>query len=120
MTLRPLLFAAALLASEGAPAVAAPSPAPTGATRVEVSPERILDLAELEVSFDTVRAEYYRKPNPQVLLDGARVGIVSYLRSRGVAAPVLAYPHATGVYSHDLHELDGATQLGDPMAAVDH
>jgi carboxyl-terminal processing protease len=106
VTLRPLLFAAALLASEGAPAVAAPSPAPTGATRVEVSPERILDMAELEVSFDTVRAEYYRKPNPQVLLDGARVGIVSYLRSRGVAAPVLAYPHATGVYSHDLHELD--------------
>ena len=63
-------------------------------------------MAELEVSFDTVRAEYYRKPNPQVLLDGARVGIVSYLRSRGVAAPVLAYPHATGVYAHDLHELD--------------
>src|ERR1700722_16008268 len=106
VTLRPLLFAAALLASEGAPAVAAPSPAPTGATRVEVSPERILDMAELEVSFDTVRAEYYRKPNPQVLLDGARVGIVSYLRPRGIGAPALAYPHATGTYAHDLHELD--------------
>jgi carboxyl-terminal processing protease len=106
MTLRPLLLAAALLASGGAPATAAPSPAATGVTSVEVSPQRILDMAELEVSFDTVRAEYYRKPNPQVLLDGARVGIVSYLRSRGIAAPVLAYPHATGVYAHDLHELD--------------
>ncbi len=107
MTVRPLLTAAAFLAWGCARAWAAPAPAATGATRVEVSPQRILDMAELEVSFDTVRAEYYRRPNPQVLLDGARVGIVAYLRSRSVAAPQLAYPHATGVYAHDLHELDG-------------
>ncbi len=101
MTVRPLLCAAALFAAWAAPANAAPQ----GAS-VEISAQRILDMAELEVSFDTVRAEYYRRPNPQVLLDGARIGIVAYLRRRGIASPVLAYPHATGVYAHDLHELD--------------
>ncbi len=72
----------------------------------QVDMQRILDMAELEAGFDTIRAEYYRAPSAQRLIDGARVGMASYLRGRGIADPALPYGHANGSYAHDLHELD--------------
>ena len=91
------LLAAALLLG------AAPSP---GAQAPAVDMQRVLDMAELEAGYDTIRAEYYRPASPQRLLDGARVGMVAYLRERGVAEPVVPQGRATGSYGHDLHELD--------------
>ncbi|MGB8204165.1 MAG: hypothetical protein WCE83_05780, partial [Candidatus Baltobacteraceae bacterium] len=54
----------------------------------------ILDLVELELGYTTLSEQYYRQVKPQVLLDGARTGIVAYLRGRGVAAPQVAFMHA--------------------------
>ncbi|MGP6156797.1 MAG: S41 family peptidase [Vulcanimicrobiaceae bacterium] len=54
----------------------------------------ILDLVELELGYTTLSEQYYRHVNPQVLLDGARTGIVAYLRGRGVGDPQVAYMHA--------------------------
>ncbi len=54
----------------------------------------ILDLVELEIGYTTLSEQYYRHVNPQVLLDGARTGIVAYLRGQGVADPRVGYMHA--------------------------
>jgi carboxyl-terminal processing protease len=54
----------------------------------------ILDLVELEIGYTTLSEQYYKHVNTQVLLDGARTGIVAYLRGQGVAAPQVAFMHA--------------------------
>jgi carboxyl-terminal processing protease len=66
----------------------------------------LLQLAELDVSFDTLLAQYYRDVNHQSLLDGAHTGVVAHLRARGIADPRVPLPHASGNYAHDLRELD--------------
>jgi carboxyl-terminal processing protease len=96
--------AAALAAALLALGVRAPASAPAVAQPRQISP---VDVVDLEMSYDTLTAMYYRKVNPQRLLDGARVGIVAYLRGRGVADPRVPFARATGRYSHDLHALDG-------------
>ena len=42
----------------------------------------LLDLVETEFGYTTVADQYQHAVAPQLLLDGARVGIVAYLRSR--------------------------------------
>ncbi|MBV9103856.1 MAG: S41 family peptidase [Candidatus Eremiobacteraeota bacterium] len=66
----------------------------------EISP---VDVIDLEVSYDTLTADYYRHVEAQRILDGARTGILAYLRSRGVANPRLPPLRASGRYAHDLH-----------------
>jgi carboxyl-terminal processing protease len=68
------------------PAAAAPAP-----TRGDVS---LLDLIETEFGYTTITDNYYRNVSPQVLLDGARTGIVAYLRGRGIADPRVGFMHA--------------------------
>lgn len=109
------LLAASILAlalrwpAEGARAPSQPSaPASSGDLRAMklLGMTGLLELAELDVSFDTLLAQYYRDVNRQSLLDGVHTGIVAYLRGRGIDSPRVGLPHATGNYSHDLHELD--------------
>lgn len=50
----------------------------------------ILDVIELDMGYTTITDQYYRDVAPQRLLDGARTGIVAYLRGRGIAAPQVA------------------------------
>jgi carboxyl-terminal processing protease len=65
--------------------------APALARDADVS---LLDLVELEIGYTTLDEQYYRRVAPQVLLDGARTGMVAYLRGRGVAEPRVAFMHA--------------------------
>ena len=71
----------ALAASPGRPAV--------GTSGVS-----LLDLIETEFGYATIADRYQRPVAPQRLLDGARVGIVAYERSRGIADPQVAMLHA--------------------------
>ncbi len=46
------------------------------------------------MGYTTIVDEYYRPVRSQTLLDGARVGIVAYLRGRGIADPQVALARA--------------------------
>jgi carboxyl-terminal processing protease len=50
----------------------------------------LLDLVELDMGYTTITDNYYRDVSPQHLLDGARTGIVAYLRGQGIADPAVA------------------------------
>ncbi|MGD0472412.1 MAG: S41 family peptidase [Candidatus Velthaea sp.] len=61
----------------------------------------LLDIVELDMGYTTITDNYYQAASPQRLLDGARTGIVAYLRGRGVADPAVpllrARPDGRGV-----------------------
>ena len=75
-----VLAAFAVLACAGA--VAPPRPRPPGPASLGA-----LDVIALEICYTTVLARYYKPVDPADLLAGARMGIVAYLVSRGVANP---------------------------------
>jgi carboxyl-terminal processing protease len=54
----------------------------------------LLDLVETEFGYTTIFDQYQHVVAPQRLLDGARVGLVAYLRSRGIADPRVGMLHA--------------------------
>ena len=54
----------------------------------------MLDLVETEFGYTTISDQYQQPVAPQRLLDGARVGLVAYLRSRGIAQPEVGMMHA--------------------------
>ena len=54
----------------------------------------LFDLVELDIGYTTIQYHYYVPVSQQRLLDGARTGIVAYLRSRGIAHPQVAQLHA--------------------------
>jgi len=60
-----------------------------GATAGAARAISIVDLLDLEVGYDTLAVQYYRRTTPQQIADGARTGIVAYLVGRGVADPVV-------------------------------
>ncbi|HTV73009.1 MAG TPA: S41 family peptidase [Candidatus Acidoferrales bacterium] len=59
------------------------------------APLTSIDNNELETSYELVTAEFYKKVDPQALLDGARNGLIGYLKLNGVSAPALPAVHAT-------------------------
>jgi len=54
----------------------------------------LLDLVETEFGYTTIADQYQHPVAPQRLLDGARVGLIAYLRSRGIANPQVGMIHA--------------------------
>ena len=64
------------------------------AQAVAASDVNLLDLVETEFGYTTIADQYQRPVETQRLLDGARVGIVAYLRSRGIANPQVGAIHA--------------------------
>jgi carboxyl-terminal processing protease len=54
----------------------------------------MLDLIETEIGYTTINDQYYQLVKPQTLLDGARAGLVTYLRTRGIMNPQVAVMHA--------------------------
>lgn len=54
----------------------------------------LLDLVETEFAYTTIAEQYQQPVATQRLLDGARVGIVAYLHSRGIADPKVGMMHA--------------------------
>jgi carboxyl-terminal processing protease len=53
----------------------------------------LLDIVETEFGYTTIVDRYQQPVAPQTLLDGARVGLVAYLRSRGIANPQVGAMH---------------------------
>jgi carboxyl-terminal processing protease len=90
MPRRLLATVLAALVSLAVPAAAAPAPG-RGAPAVSLG---ALDVIALEIAYTTVMARYYQPVDPAVLLNGARGGIVAYLRGRGIANPALPLPPA--------------------------
>ena len=54
----------------------------------------LLDLVETEYGYTTIADQYQHPVSAQRLLDGARVGLVAYLHSRGISEPQVAMMHA--------------------------
>ena len=81
-TLLAVLVASALLAG------------PPGRPAAAAAGVSVLDLIETDFSYTTISDQYQHAVAPQLLLDGARVGLIAYLRSRGIANPQVAAMHA--------------------------
>jgi carboxyl-terminal processing protease len=52
------------------------------------------DLIQIDFAYTTISDNFYRNVPPQVLLDGARAGMLAYLRERGIARPKIEVMHA--------------------------
>ena len=68
--------------------------APAGRPAAAAAGVSLLDLIETEFSYDTIEDEYQHPLTPQHVLDGARVGLIAYLRSRGITNPQVGVMHA--------------------------
>ena len=53
-----------------------------------------LESDELEMSYSLVTTEFYKKVDPQTLLNGARDELIAYLKKNGVASPNVPQLHA--------------------------
>lgn len=101
--LKPLALAAAaaiLLAAARVPTSAA-----TG-----ISP---LDSTEIQFSYDKLRADYYKKTDPQIIVDGARNEMEQQLRTAGVKAklpPIFAGQSGSATAKAVSHEVDLAAR----------
>jgi carboxyl-terminal processing protease len=78
----PLALAAILGSGAAAPHAAAPS---------EIT---LLDAVETDFAYSTVTSQFYERVPVARILAGAHDGMVAYLRSRGVAKPIVGMPHA--------------------------
>ncbi len=54
----------------------------------------LLDLVEIDYAWTTIQDHDVRPVAVQRLLDGARTGLIAYLKERGIAAPQVAMMHA--------------------------
>lgn len=77
------------LAMTATVALATALPAPARARDVS-----LLDLVETEFGYTTIVDHYQHPVAVQRILDGARVGLIAYLRSRGIADPQVGAMHA--------------------------
>jgi len=67
---------------------------PSGAADLRGAPVSALDLIELQISYTTMLARYYRPVAPRTLVDGARTGIAAELVARGVRGARLPFTPA--------------------------
>ena len=83
-----------------------PTPAASG-----LSP---LDATEIQFSYEKLRADFYKKTEPQSIVDGARSEIGKELRTAGVQAnlpPIIATDNSARTAKAVSHEVDVATRL---------
>ena len=76
---------------------------PTASAATALSP---LETDELEMSYSLVTTEFYKKTDPQVLLDGAHARLVAYLQKNGVTSPTVPNIRAGEDQSANARELD--------------
>jgi carboxyl-terminal processing protease len=69
-------------------------------------PLSTVETDELELSYSLVASEFYKKVEPQTLLDGARARLIAFLQKNGVASPSVPSLHATEDSTINAHELD--------------
>jgi carboxyl-terminal processing protease len=92
------IFAAALAA--GLAATFAHVPSASAAAGMSQQQED-----ELGVSYAYLVQNFYKKVEPQNVLDGAHDNLIAYLRAQGVANPKIATEHASGDDLTNVHEL---------------
>jgi carboxyl-terminal processing protease len=104
-----LLSAAALLATT------APKPAIASLSGI--------DNVEVETSYHLLTSEFYKKVDPQILLDGARTGLQSYLKINGVKASTLPALHSAGDEAQNIRaverEIGSASSLRSKLSGRD-
>jgi carboxyl-terminal processing protease len=100
------IFAAALAAGLAATLAHVPS---ASAAAAAMSPQQ---EDELGVSYAYLVQNFYKKVEPQNVLDGAHDNLIAYLKAQGITAPKIADVHASGddlTNVHQLqHEVNGA------------
>jgi len=75
-----------------------PSSAASGLSTIEAD--------EIQMSFSLVSSEFYKKVDPQTLLDGARSSLIAYLQKNGVKAPNLPALRAVEDPNLNIRELE--------------
>lgn len=65
-----------------------------------------LENDELQTSYSLLNAEFYKKVDPQAVLDGVRSGLVTYLQKSGVKNPKVPEQRATDDASQNARLLD--------------
>ncbi|MBV9102960.1 MAG: S41 family peptidase [Candidatus Eremiobacteraeota bacterium] len=61
---------------------------------------------ELQMSYSLLSSEFYKKIDPQTLLNGAHTRLVTFLQRNGIASPSVPSPHAQSDQLGDARELD--------------
>jgi carboxyl-terminal processing protease len=64
-----------------------------------------LESQELTLSYSLMTSEFYKKSDPQTLLDGAHNELVIFLKKNGVDKPNVPSVHATDDIDHNAQEL---------------
>jgi len=92
------IFAAAL--ATGLAATLAHVPSASAAAAMSQQQED-----ELGVSYAYLVQNFYKKVEPQNVLDGAHDNVIAYLKAQGIANPKVGAEHATGDDLTNVHEL---------------
>lgn len=101
-----LAAAAALLLAAAQIPAAGSAAAPSG-----ISP---LDATEIQFSYDKLRTDFYKKTNPQSIVDGARTELAHELQTAGVKAslpPIFGSDNVSRTAQAVGHEVDVAARL---------
>ncbi|MBC5829196.1 MAG: S41 family peptidase [Candidatus Eremiobacteraeota bacterium] len=93
-----VLIAALLLAAVHVPSASAAALAP-------------LETDELQMSYQRLTTDFYKKVNTQELLDGARTQLLAYLEKNGVKKATLPAVHARDNPAENVRELDREVAL---------
>jgi carboxyl-terminal processing protease len=101
------IFAAALAA--GLAATLAHVPSASAAAAISLQQED-----ELGVSYAYLVQNFYKKVEPQNVLDGAHANIVAFLKTQGIASPKVGEPHATSDDATNVRELQ--REVGDTIS----
>jgi carboxyl-terminal processing protease len=102
------IFAAALAA--GLAATLARVPSASAAAAMSQQQED-----ELGVSYAYLVQNFYKKVDPQNVLDGAHANLIAYLKAQGIANPKIVDLHASGDDLNNVHELQH--EVNDAIAA---
>jgi carboxyl-terminal processing protease len=102
------IFAAALAA--GLAATLAHVPSASAAAAMSQQQED-----ELGVSYAYLVQNFYKKVEPQNVLDGAHDNLIAYLKAQGIASPKIVAEHASGDDLTNVHELQH--EVNDAIAA---
>jgi carboxyl-terminal processing protease len=101
-------FAAALTLALGATLAHLPSASAAAAMSQQQEDE-------LGVSYAYLVQNYYKKVEPQVVLDGARTNVIAFLKTQGVASPKVPDLHASGDDLANVRELQ--REVSDAIAS---
>ena len=69
------------------------------------------DQAEIATAYDHLTTDFYKKVDPQVVLDSVRTELLAAMRTAGVKNPSLPAMHANGMTNANTHAIDHEVAL---------